>query len=59
MTRYFADPWYFIARIARGLDEELVDCMSMVAMQARGIVHALTNDPHLRQEGFTVVNDAP
>lgn len=37
----------------------LVDCMSMVVMRARGITHVLTNDHHFRQEGFTVLSDAP
>jgi uncharacterized protein len=35
----------------------LVDCMSMTLMRERGITHALTNDHHFRQEGFTVVNE--
>lgn len=37
----------------------LVDCMSMELMKARGITHVLTNDHHFRQEGFTVLSDAP
>ncbi|HVR38906.1 MAG TPA: PIN domain-containing protein [Thermoanaerobaculia bacterium] len=37
----------------------LVDCMSMVLMRERGIDHVLTNDHHFRQEGFTVLSDAP
>jgi predicted nucleic acid-binding protein len=37
----------------------LVDCMSMVVMNERGITHVLTNDHHFRQEGFTVLSDAP
>ena len=37
----------------------LVDCMSMELMRARGITHVLTNDHHFRQEGFTVLSDAP
>jgi predicted nucleic acid-binding protein len=37
----------------------LVDCMSMEVMLARGITHVLTNDHHFRQEGFTVLSDAP
>jgi predicted nucleic acid-binding protein len=49
----------------RGLDRyetrpdkaySLVDCMSMVVMEDRGITHVLTNDHHFRQEGFTVLN---
>ena len=36
----------------------LVDCMSMTLMRERGITHVLTNDHHLRQEGFVVVSDA-
>ncbi|MEA2239759.1 MAG: uncharacterized protein QOC81_4483 [Thermoanaerobaculia bacterium] len=35
----------------------LVDCVSMTLMRDRGITHALTNDHHFRQEGFTVVNE--
>jgi uncharacterized protein len=34
----------------------LVDCMSMVVMEERGIRHVLTNDHHFTQAGFTVVN---
>lgn len=37
----------------------LVDCMSMEVMRERGIFHVLTNDHHFRQEGFTVLSDAP
>lgn len=37
----------------------LVDCMSMTVMKERGITHVLTNDHHFRQEGFTVLSDAP
>lgn len=37
----------------------LVDCMSMVLMKQRGITHVLTHDHHFRQEGFTVLSDAP
>lgn len=37
----------------------LVDCMSMLVMRDRGISHVLTNDHHFRQEGFTVLSDAP
>jgi len=37
----------------------LVDCASMVMMRERGISHVLTNDHHFRQEGFTVLSDAP
>jgi predicted nucleic acid-binding protein len=37
----------------------LVDCMSMELLRARGITHVLTNDHHFRQEGFTVLSDAP
>ena len=45
----------------RRLDKEysLVDCMSMVVMEQRGIQHVLTNDHHFRQAGFTVLSDAP
>ncbi len=34
----------------------LVDCMSMVIMEGRGIHHVLTNDHHFTQAGFTIVN---
>lgn len=34
----------------------LVDCMSMVLMEQRGIHHVLTNDHHFAQAGFTVVS---
>jgi len=34
----------------------LVDCMSMVIMRERGITHAITNDHHFAQEGFTLLN---
>ena len=34
----------------------LVDCMSMVVMEQRGIRHVLTNDHHFSQAGFVVVN---
>lgn len=37
----------------------LVDCLSMVVMKDRGITHVLTNDHHFRQEGFTILSDAP
>ena len=30
----------------------LTDCVSMTFMHARGITDVLTNDKHLRQEGF-------
>ncbi len=35
----------------------LVDCMSMIVMRERGITHAITNDHHFQQEGFTVVSE--
>jgi predicted nucleic acid-binding protein len=34
----------------------LVDCMSMVLMEQRGIHYVLTNDHHFAQAGFTVVS---
>lgn len=34
----------------------LVDCMSMVLMEERGIRHVLTNDHHFTQAGFSIVN---
>lgn len=47
-----------IDRYAARPDKEysLVDCMSMVVMEERGIRHVLTNDHHFSQAGFTVVN---
>jgi predicted nucleic acid-binding protein len=73
-TEIFADTWYFVALHDRfdshhsralylyslRVDKaySLVDCMSMVVMQDRGITHVLTNDHHFRQEGFTVLSDA-
>lgn len=35
----------------------LVDCMSMVIMEQRGIRHVLTNDHHFTQAGFVVVSE--
>ena len=35
----------------------LVDCMSMIVMEDRGITHVLTNDHHFTQAGFTIVNE--
>lgn len=45
-------------RYAARPDKEysLVDCMSMVLMEKRGIRHVLTNDHHFTQAGFLVVN---
>jgi predicted nucleic acid-binding protein len=45
-------------RYAARPDKEysLVDCMSMVVMEGRGIQHVLTNDHHFAQAGFIVVN---
>jgi predicted nucleic acid-binding protein len=56
-----ADRLLFIAaldRYAARPDKEysLVDCMSMVVMEQRGIRHVLTNDHHFSQAGFIVVN---
>ena len=34
----------------------LVDCMSMIVMEQRGIRHVLTNDHHFSQAGFVVVS---
>ncbi len=42
---------------SRRLDKEwgLVDCLSFVTMQNRGITAALTTDDHFRQAGFQVL----
>ena len=47
-----------LTRYEQRADKEysLVDCMSMVVMEERGITHVLTNDHHFSQAGFTVVN---
>jgi len=57
-----ADRRLFVAaldRYAARPDKEysLVDCMSMVVMEQRGIRHVLTNDHHFSQAGFLVVNE--
>lgn len=46
-------------RYQRRPDKEysLVDCMSMIVMEDFGIQHALSNDHHFAQEGFTLVNE--
>ena len=48
-----------LARYEQRPDKEfsLVDCMSMVVMEERGIRHVLTNDHHFTQAGFTVVSE--
>ncbi|HYR29401.1 MAG TPA: PIN domain-containing protein [Thermoanaerobaculia bacterium] len=56
-----ADRALFLAALDRysaRVDKEysLVDCMSMVVMEQRGIRHVLTNDHHFTQAGFVVVN---
>jgi uncharacterized protein len=47
-----------LERYAARPDKEysLVDCMSMLIMEERGIQHVLTNDHHFTQAGFVVVN---
>ena len=47
-----------LARYEQRLDKQysLVDCMSMIIMEDRGIHHVLTNDHHFTQAGFTIVN---
>lgn len=57
-----ADRPLFLAaldRYAARPDKEysLVDCMSMVVMEERGIRHVLTNDHHFAQAGFQLVNE--
>ncbi len=37
----------------------LIDCVSFVVMQERGIVAALTTDDHYRQMGFTALMRVP
>lgn len=56
-----ADRGLFLAaldRYAARPDKEysLVDCMSMIVMEQRGIRHVLTNDHHFTQAGFITVN---
>jgi predicted nucleic acid-binding protein len=43
----------------RDKEYSLVDCTSMHLMRMHDITHVLTNDHHFRQEGFTVLSDAP
>jgi predicted nucleic acid-binding protein len=47
-----------LSRYEQRPDKEysLVDCMSMVLMERRGIRHVLTNDHHFAQAGFIIVN---
>ncbi len=47
-----------LSRYEQRADKEysLVDCISMVLMEERGIRHVLTNDHHFTQAGFTVIN---
>ena len=47
-----------LSRYAERVDKEysLVDCMSMIVMEERGIRHVLTNDHHFTQAGFIIVN---
>ncbi|HJQ38842.1 MAG TPA: PIN domain-containing protein [Thermoanaerobaculia bacterium] len=57
-----ADRPLFLAaldRYASRPDKEysLVDCMSMIVMEERGIRHVLTNDHHFSQAGFLLVNE--
>jgi|SRR6185436_1567730 len=56
-----SDRAHFLAaldRYAARPDKEysLVDCMSMVVMEQRGIRHVLTNDHHFSQAGFIIVS---
>jgi uncharacterized protein len=57
-----ADRELFLLALDRYADRpdkqySLVDCMSMVLMEQRGIRHVLTNDHHFAQAGFTIVNE--
>ncbi|PYQ31246.1 MAG: nucleic acid-binding protein [Acidobacteria bacterium] len=57
-----ADRPIFLAaldRYAARPDKEysLVDCMSMIVMEERGIHHVLSNDHHFAQAGFHLVNE--
>jgi predicted nucleic acid-binding protein len=33
----------------------LVDCISFILMQKRGVLHAVTNDHHFEQAGFIIL----
>jgi len=46
-------------RYAARPDKEysLVDCMSMIVMEERGIRHVLSNDHHFAQAGFHLINE--
>lgn len=64
VTIYPMDRALFLAGLSlyerrRDKGYSLTDCMSMHLMQDHGITHVLTNDHHFRQEGFTVLSDAP
>ena len=47
--------------IGRGVDKEwgLIDCVSFVVMEYRGITEALTSDAHFEQAGFQALLRRP
>ena len=64
MAVYSADSWFFMALFGAADDaarlhkySSYVDCMSMIVMEDFGIQQLLTNDDHLKQAGFTLVNE--
>jgi len=59
MSREFFENALDLYERRQDKEYSLVDCMSMTLMQRRDITRILTNDHHFRQEGFTILSDAP